>query len=274
MIDSAEQPPPPERPEHRPPEAEREADGRDSAAESVTPPSVDAGPPESAVGIAADAVDGVTSGPLGDVFPEVAGLAGPLFRVGEDVWNARELVVGDITHAAGESVRAIAGERIDPVAGMSANEPGQADAVEWQAYESLREGVEHADVATDPDSAVFYAGHDPVFAEQGDAVRNRVMAESYAMQADKQTLEMTAGGAWLEEQTGADGARTPNLSDEQRAELWDRISERYAEAASGEVVVFDRLPNPHSPAGDTWDRVERPALLANPAVGAENIRFV
>ncbi len=274
MIEGADQPPPPERPEDRPPEAEREADRRDSAAESVTPPTVDAGPPESAAGIAADGVDGVTSGPLGDLMPEVAGLVGPIIRTGEGVWQGREVVVGDTTRAAGESVRAIAGERIDPVTEMSANEPGQADAVEWQSYESLSEGVEHADVATDPDSAVFYAGRDPVLAEQGDAVRNRAMAESYAMEADKQTLEMTAGGAWLEEQTGAGEAQNPNLTDEQRAELWDRLSERYAEGASGEVVVFDRLPNPNSPAGDTWDRVERPALFANPTVGAENIRFV
>jgi hypothetical protein len=228
--------------------------------------------PDRPIDMAANLADIATSSSLGDVLLEGANLTGPAVQTAAGVFQGREVVADDLANAFGESIRAVADNPLDPVTEMEARGDASPEAVEWQSYEVLRVGVEQANVATDPDTAIFYAGHDPVFAEQGDVVRDRQIAESYAMQTDRQTLEMTAGGAWLEQQVGTPENPNPNLSEAQRAELWDRLSERYVQGASGEVVVFDRLPNPISPNGNTWRRVEEPALKVNPNI--ENIQFL
>jgi hypothetical protein len=215
-----------------------------------------------------------TDSPLSDVLPTGAGLAIPAARAVVALWEGREVIAADLRRAAGEMVRFAYGEGRDAQIESRVNELSQqtqSAPIEWQSFESIREAVERVDVTTDHGTAVFYGGRDPVFRESHEVVRNRAVAESYAFQAGKTTLEMTAGRAWLEEQLGTEGDPNPNISSEQRAELWDRLSERYAENASGEVVVFHRLPSPENASGDTWQRIELPALLANPQVGRTNI---
>jgi hypothetical protein len=165
----------------------------------------------------------------------------------------------------------------DDATGEQLDRPdGSSDApVEWRSFHELREGVEDADVTTEPDQAVFYRGRDPVLGDealgdQAEAVANRRIAESFAEQTGRTTLEQTPGGQWLETATGSAENPNPNLTDSERRELWDRLSERYAEGASGEVHVFARKPNPATPEGDTWDRVEERALKGNPSVTVIN----
>ena len=161
------------------------------------------------------------------------------------------------------------------------NEGGGAPPDINRRFELYTERIEQLDVSTPTDGAVFYSRedpvfHDPVFNQTGEGVtwrevlesgwgghdanriRSQDIAESYARQTGKQTVGMTEGGKWLQEHMPDD------LDDKQVKQLWARLSERFAEGASGEVVAFSRAH-----ADDTeaiWIDKEYPALKANPNV--------
>ena len=108
--------------------------------------------------------------------------------------------------------------------------------------------VEKLDVSTAPGRAVFYSGKG-----------TRAVAEELAIREGRTTIEMTAGGRWLESQQ-LFGPRSP-LTTEQATAVWSRLSERFAEQASGTVIAMVRNPRP----GAIFE-VEWQALLRNPSV--------
>ena len=73
----------------------------------------------------------------------------------------------------------------------------------------------------------------------------------------KTTLEMTAGGSWLDSQNLFDV-----LPPDQAYTVWSTLSQRYAESASGSTVGFVEEAGPRS----IFNTVEYPALRANPNI--------
>ena len=80
------------------------------------------------------------------------------------------------------------------------------------------------------------------------------------MQNGKTTLEMTPGGRWLDEQQ----LFRPDspLTTEQAIQIWGRLSQRYAEGASGNVVAFVDGSRPKA----IFNTIEYPSLQKNPNV--------
>lgn len=107
--------------------------------------------------------------------------------------------------------------------------------------------VETLDVSTARNGAVFYSGPG-----------NRALAEEFAITNGKTTLEMTSGGAWLDQQQLFNTARS-GLTTEQAAQVWSRLSGRFAEGASGNAVGFVNGAR----AGGIFNTVEYPTLLNN-----------
>lgn len=91
--------------------------------------------------------------------------------------------------------------------------------------------VEKLDVSTKPNQAIFYSGENGV-----SGVKNRVLAEKFAEETGKVTLEMTPGGNWLN-QMDLNGINSP-LTPDQSLLVWSRLSERYAGQVSGEITLF------------------------------------
>lgn len=89
---------------------------------------------------------------------------------------------------------------------------------------------------------------------------NHTLAESFAAANGKTTLEMTAGGSWLDSQNLFD--RASGLSKDQAVAIWSTLSQRYAESASGTAVGFVDGARPSS----IFNTVEYPALQANPNI--------
>ncbi len=104
------------------------------------------------------------------------------------------------------------------------------------------------DVSTAENSAVFWSG-------QG----NRALAEQFAQQNRRSTLELTPGGRWLDQQALFDPATSP-LTPAQAIQVWQTISLRFAQGASGTAVGFINGAR----AGSTFNTIEYPALLNNP----------
>lgn len=105
--------------------------------------------------------------------------------------------------------------------------------------------VERLNVSTGHGEAILYS-------EPG----NRLRAEAFSQNGGV-TLETTPGGAWLENQL-----LFKRLPPEQAILPWERLSQRYAQGASGPVNVFI---DGASPRGG-FTRIELPALYANPKV--------
>ncbi|MFV1991981.1 MAG: polymorphic toxin type 46 domain-containing protein, partial [Acidimicrobiales bacterium] len=108
------------------------------------------------------------------------------------------------------------------------------------------EQVESLNVATGKNSAVFYSGPG-----------NRALAESFTSGTGRATLEITPGGRWLDQQT-----LFKRLPGDQALKPWLRLSERYAEEASGAVNAYVRGARP----GNVFNTVEFPTLRKNPNV--------
>ncbi len=87
--------------------------------------------------------------------------------------------------------------------------------------------VDGIDVSTPRNGAVFYSGRG-----------NRELAEQFAAQNGRTTLEMTPGGRWLDQQE-LFGPNSPLTSDE-ALQVWSRLSQRFADEASGNAVGFVR----------------------------------
>ena len=113
-------------------------------------------------------------------------------------------------------------------------------------FHAFMEKVEYADIATRQNAAVFYAGKE-----------NRRIAEKFACMHNKQTLEMTPFGAWLMQQPLYTVLPTVYAD-----RIWERLAQRFAENASGTVVVFVKGSTPEC----GFSKVQFPALLVNDRV--------
>jgi hypothetical protein len=122
------------------------------------------------------------------------------------------------------------------------------------AYRGLMREVERADVGSPADGANFYSG------KAADGTRMRVFAESNTDGVTSVTLEKTPGGKYFDDMA----LYRPGspISEAQANKVWARLSERYAEDASGEATAWAH--NPWS--GSIWNTVEKPALESNPTV--------
>jgi len=109
--------------------------------------------------------------------------------------------------------------------------------------------VDDLDVSTARNGAVFYSGKG-----------NRELAEAFARQNGRTTLEMTPGGKFLDD-LQLFGPNSP-LTPEQATQVWSRLSQRFAAEASGNVTGFVRGARPEG----IFNTVEFPAPRANPNV--------
>jgi uncharacterized Zn-binding protein involved in type VI secretion len=113
--------------------------------------------------------------------------------------------------------------------------------------QKLLKAVATLDVTSPPDKAVFYSG----------VPRDAVAVN--ASSRDLTTIETLPDGKWLNDLKLFDKNA---LGPDSAYQLWDRMSERYAQAASGEVHLMVDNPSPRS----TFLRKELPALKKNPNV--------
>lgn len=122
------------------------------------------------------------------------------------------------------------------------------------------------DFSTPWDTAVFYSG------------RNKKFAERYAVSKGKFTIELTAGGKYLD---GLDLFNSsgiykdgPPIPGNRAAEIWDQASTKFASLARGKVKTFIHNVNPINEFGNlrTFFRIELPILL-NPYTEVNEILF-
>ena len=126
----------------------------------------------------------------------------------------------------------------------------EGSAAESEAFASYMAQAATLDVSTAENGAVFYAGQD-----------KRVLAEQFASDNGRTTLEMTPGGQWLDQQR----LFSPNspLTRDQANQVWSTLSQRFAAGASGNAIGFVNGARP----GSIFNTVEYPTLLNNPNVG-------
>ena len=105
------------------------------------------------------------------------------------------------------------------------------------------------DTSTSQNGAVFWSG-----------TGNQTLAEQFAAANGKTTLEMTPGGSWMQSQN-LFGPNSP-LSANQARQVWDTLSGRFAQGASGTAVGFINGAR----ATSTFNRIENNALLDNPSI--------
>jgi len=118
------------------------------------------------------------------------------------------------------------------------------------AFANYMRQAQTLDVSTAENGAVFYSGPG-----------NRALAEQFATANGRTTLEMTPGGAWLDQQQLFNTAQS-GLTTEQAAQVWSTLSQRFAQGASGNAVGFVNGAR----AGSIFNTVESPALFNNPNV--------
>lgn len=141
------------------------------------------------------------------------------------------------------------GERVEKLRRRQ-QELGYAD---HEAMERLREDLElvlpQLDFSTKEGGAVVYT----------DRQRYGPDAQLHAEMTGKQTIEMTAGGRWLEDLRLYDGVLYRQDADA----IWHDASKRFCESASGEVTYC----GPERPGErSTFNQIERPALQSNEKV--------
>ena len=117
------------------------------------------------------------------------------------------------------------------------------------AFGRYLRAVERLNVRTPHNSAVFYSG-----------VGNRALAESFAKENGRLTLEMTSGGKWLDSRA-LFGAESP-LTIPQAVQVWSRLSQRFAAESSGTAVGFVKGARP----GGIFNTVEYPELVKNSSI--------
>ena len=71
-------------------------------------------------------------------------------------------------------------------------------------------------------------------------------------------IEMTPGGGWLDKQNIINEANSP-LSRDEALKVWDRLSEKFSNGASGNAVGYVK----DSWSGSTFNRIEYPVLIKN-----------
>lgn len=109
--------------------------------------------------------------------------------------------------------------------------------------------ADNLDVSTARNGAVFYSGRG-----------NRELAEAFARQNGRTTLEMTPGGQFLDD-LQLFGPNSP-LTPDQATQVWSRLSQRFSAEASGNATGFVRGAR----AKGIFNTVEFPALSTNPNV--------
>ena len=118
-----------------------------------------------------------------------------------------------------------------------------------EAYEYYLKMANELDVSTSFNTAVFYLGPG-----------NRALAEAFARENNKTTLEITEGGKYLDDLHLFSNESA--LTTEQAANVWKKLSERYAQGASGNAYGFVK----GSRDGSIFNTVEYPALKSNPDI--------
>ena len=118
-----------------------------------------------------------------------------------------------------------------------------------EAYEYYLKVANELDVSTSFNTAVFYSGPG-----------NRALAEAFARENNKTTLEITEGGKYLDDLHLFSNESA--LTTEQAANVWKKLSERYAQGASGNAYGFVK----GSRDGSIFNTVEYPALKSNPDI--------
>ena len=130
-----------------------------------------------------------------------------------------------------------------------------------RAFFKIRELIRknQLDFSTEKDGAVFWG------TSRHKGTNNMLIAQAWAKQNGKSTLEQTSGGEILQE---LDLFSSSNDFDPAKAaQLWNMASTKFAEGASGDVNVFNTGADRFGPWGErTWWRIEKPALMRNDSV--------
>ena len=134
-------------------------------------------------------------------------------------------------------------QKVDEYLALSKVNDGSQTAFDY--YMNL---VETLDVSTAPNTATFYSGKG-----------NRELAEEFARMNGKTTLEMTPGGAYLDNLKLFSKNSNSPLTTEEATNVWARLSARYAQSASGNTYGFVN----GSWSGSIFNTVEYPELLNN-----------
>lgn len=122
-------------------------------------------------------------------------------------------------------------------------------------FTNLWSKAERLDVSTPRDGANFWSGRGP------DGTSMRSFAEKNTDGVHSLTLEKTPGGRYFD-QLDLYGSNTGMVNAAQRDQLWGKLSERYADGATGQATAWVHEPRPTS----VWLQRELGALKANPAV--------
>ena len=190
----------------------------------------------------------------------------PAARLGDQTAHGGVIVMGSPTCIIGEVGTPSPGTAgaVGVVAGLAASgaskamqavastygSSGTADpSADGRVFEFYTQKAQTLDVSTKQHCAVFYSGPG-----------NRALAEKFASENGKTTLEMTPGGKWLDEQRLFRPGSPLTLS--QARQVWGTLSKRFAEGASGSAVG---LVTGSSNTG-IFNSIEYNALLANPKV--------
>jgi hypothetical protein len=122
------------------------------------------------------------------------------------------------------------------------------------ATHGLMREVELADVRSPVNGANFYSGTQP------NKLEMRAYAESQVDGVSTVTLEQTPGGKYFDDKLLF--VKGSPVNPDQAGEIWARLSQRYAQNASGEATAWTH----NSWSGSVWNTVERDALQQNPNV--------
>jgi hypothetical protein len=153
-------------------------------------------------------------------------------------------------------------------------------------YDYLLDKAKTMDVSTKNNGAIFYSGR--VVRADGSVLKARDMAESYADNLFKDkgivklTLERTPGGKWMDDLglfNETSGGKLVyeelGLSKAQVDGLWDTLSGRFADGASGAVTAFSKNVPKHlrtGPKATIFWKTELDRLRKNKEVKHINIR--
>ncbi len=135
-------------------------------------------------------------------------------------------------------------------AGEVGNVGKVGEAADTGAFANHMRQAQTLDVSTAENGAVYWSG-------QG----NQALAEQFAAANEKMTLEMTPGGSWMQSQNLFNSATSP-LNPKQAIQVWQTLSQRFAEGTSGNAVGFVNGAR----VGNTFNTIEYPILLNNPNV--------
>lgn len=147
-----------------------------------------------------------------------------------------------VENAVKVGVKEIAG-----IGSKTATEAATRTGEDWFAF--YMKQAQTVDVSSARNGAVFYSQDNKAFARQ------------FAEDNGKTTIEMTPGGEWMNAKDLFNPDTSP-LSRAQAYKVWDVLSGRFANGASGSAIGFVEGASPFG----TFNRIESPALYRNPNV--------